>query len=95
MWAALGCARLTGSTTFKENVAYWGGAIYNTDRDGTGFVASVSDLPVSVTTFPDDTVFEGNFADVRWSPVRSSTIVEGEENMQLVVHFSGRDEIGE
>ncbi|CAN0280934.1 unnamed protein product [Ectocarpus fasciculatus] len=40
--------RLIGSTTFRENGAWWGGAIYFTD---------------SVTTFPDDTVFEGNTAD--------------------------------
>lgn len=57
-------SRLTGSTTFQDNVAYWGGAIYNTDEDGTGFNSLVDGLPVSVTTFPDDTVFDGNRADV-------------------------------
>lgn len=40
--------RLIGPTTFRENGAWWGGAIYNDE---------------SVTTFPDDTVFEDNTAD--------------------------------
>lgn len=58
------CARLTGSTTFKDNGAYWGGAIYNTDEDGQGFNRNVDGLPVSITTFPDGTIFENNRADV-------------------------------
>lgn len=49
--------RLMGSTTFKENSAYEGGAIYTDDGS--------ADEAASVTTFPDDTVFEDNNADVR------------------------------
>ena len=43
-----------GSTTFKDNAAYWGGAIYNNGRDSE-----------PTTTFPDDTVFVDNRAEVR------------------------------
>ncbi|CAM9155721.1 unnamed protein product [Ectocarpus sp. 13 AM-2016] len=46
-----------GSTTFTDNSAYRGGAIY-TDN---GFLEDGD--PLSITTFPDDTVFEGNRAD--------------------------------
>lgn len=65
------CIRLTGSTTFKDNAAYWGGAIYNTANFGSGFNGSGSDFPISITSFPDDTVFENNTAEVRptlWNP---------------------------
>lgn len=62
--AALECTidspvRLTGSTTFRANRAYWGGAIYN--------VAANEEfgLPAAVTTFPADAVFVDNMADVR------------------------------
>ncbi|CAN0334725.1 unnamed protein product, partial [Ectocarpus fasciculatus] len=43
-----GVVTLIGPTTFRENWAWWGGAIYTDD---------------SVTTFPDDTVFEDNSAE--------------------------------
>ncbi|CAN0273980.1 unnamed protein product [Ectocarpus sp. 6 AP-2014] len=51
-----GVVTLMGSTTFRENRAYWGGAIYTSDGDYE------YDGPASVTTFPDDTVFEDNTA---------------------------------
>ncbi|CAM9305642.1 unnamed protein product, partial [Ectocarpus fasciculatus] len=52
-----GTVTLTGSTNFTDNWAYWGGAIFTDDGD-------VEDNePASVTTFPDDTVFEGNSAE--------------------------------
>lgn len=51
--------RLMGSTTFRENTAYEGGAIYTDDSSVANGEAA------SVTTFPDDTVFEDNRADVR------------------------------
>ncbi|CAM9677141.1 unnamed protein product [Ectocarpus fasciculatus] len=54
-----GVVTLMGSTTFRENAAYEGGAIYTDD----GNVADGESA--SVTTFPDDTVFEDNSADVR------------------------------
>eukprot|EP00752_Nemacystus_decipiens_P009969 g8891.t1 len=47
-----GVITLTGSTTFKENSAFWGGAIFNDD-----------DLPLPTTTFPDDTIFVDNEAE--------------------------------
>ncbi|CAN0419823.1 unnamed protein product, partial [Ectocarpus sp. 12 AP-2014] len=47
-----GVVTLMGPTTFRENGAWWGGAIYTDDG-----------YPASVTTFPDDTVFEDNSAD--------------------------------
>ena len=46
--------RLTGATTFRENYADWGGAIYTRGGSFNG-----DDIP-SVTTFPDDTIFENN-----------------------------------
>ncbi|CAM9827986.1 unnamed protein product [Pylaiella littoralis] len=52
-----GVITLTGSTTFMNNRAYWGGAIYNSpgdEEDGTS---------ATTTTFPDDTVFDGNSAN--------------------------------
>ncbi|CBN76928.1 asn/thr-rich large protein family protein [Ectocarpus siliculosus] len=52
-----GAVTLMGSTTFRENAAYEGGAIYTDD----GSVANGE--AASVTTFPDDTVFEDNRAD--------------------------------
>lgn len=50
--------RLKGSTTFQENWAYQGGAIYTSDGD------EEDGIPAAITTFPDDTVFEGNRAEV-------------------------------
>eukprot|EP00903_Cladosiphon_okamuranus_P012900 g12044.t1 len=47
-----GVITLTGSTTFDENKAYRGGAIF-TDDD-----------PVATTTFPDDAIFTNNEADI-------------------------------
>lgn len=47
-------ARLAGSTTFKGNEAYWGGAVYNSWR-----------VPQPTTTLPADTVFIDNRAQVR------------------------------
>ncbi|CAN0459683.1 unnamed protein product [Ectocarpus sp. 12 AP-2014] len=52
-----GVVTLTGSTTFRENSAYRGGAIYTSDGD------EENGEPASVTTFPDDTVFEDNTAE--------------------------------
>ncbi|CAM9839196.1 unnamed protein product [Ectocarpus sp. 12 AP-2014] len=52
-----GVVTLVGSTTFRENWAHWGGAIYTNDADDE------FDGPASVTTFPDDTVFEDNSAE--------------------------------
>ncbi|CAM9828624.1 unnamed protein product [Pylaiella littoralis] len=52
-----GVITLTGSTTFRDNAAYWGGAIYNDDgneEEGTS---------AATTTFPADTVFDGNRAE--------------------------------
>lgn len=47
-----------GSTTFKANIALAGAAIYNNPaNDDLG-------LPAAVTTFPADTVFVDNDADV-------------------------------
>jgi len=44
--------RLTGATSFTNNGAYKGGAIYYTGDDDT------------TTTYPADTIFEGNSAEV-------------------------------
>ena len=56
--------RLTGSTTFTGNQAYEdGGAIYNNIRE--------EDPAVTTTTYPSDTVFEGNEADVRRFPLET------------------------
>lgn len=63
-WTVSCCPRLTGSTTFMGNVAFWGGAIYNTDENGSGFTRG-GDLPVSTTTFPDGAIFVENRAEVR------------------------------
>ncbi|CAN0371499.1 unnamed protein product [Ectocarpus sp. 12 AP-2014] len=52
-----GVVSLMGSTTFRKNWAYWGGAIYTSDGD------EENGEPASVTTFPDDTVFEDNYAE--------------------------------
>lgn len=59
------CNRLTGMTTFSENTAWNGGAIFNRevpapysdDEELEGFEASV-------ITYPDDTVFIDNRAEV-------------------------------
>ena len=54
--------RLTGSTTFTGNSAFEdGAAIYNSRRE--------EDPVVTTTTYPSDTVFEGNNADVRRFPL--------------------------
>eukprot|EP00903_Cladosiphon_okamuranus_P007798 g7547.t1 len=47
-----GVITLMGSTAFKENSAFWGGAIFNSAHE-----------PVPTTTFPDDTVFVDNSAE--------------------------------
>lgn len=61
-------ARLIGSTTFKANLAFRGGAIYTDDGyEGDGF-------PTATTTFPDDTVFEGNTAEVRKGALRKRPV---------------------
>ncbi|CBJ25812.1 asn/thr-rich large protein family protein [Ectocarpus siliculosus] len=52
-----GVVTLMGSTTFRENAAFMGGAIYTSDGD------EENGEPASVTTFPDDTVFEDNSAE--------------------------------
>lgn len=57
--------RLTGPTTFRDNAAFLGGAIYYTAEFGSGFNGSGSDFPISITSFPNDTIFENNRADVR------------------------------
>lgn len=50
--------RLKGSTTFTDNSAFpEGAAIFNDIQD--------DDPAVTTTTYPSDTVFEGNEADVR------------------------------
>lgn len=49
--------RLMGSTTFEANRAYKGGAIYNSDEE--------AGRPAAITTFPADTIFVDNYADVR------------------------------
>lgn len=61
-----------GSTTFRGNNAFWGGAIYNTEYDGRW---AGDDKPVSITTFPDDTVLDDNDAEVGigFTPLRSIT----------------------
>ena len=51
-------SRLEGSTTFTGNEAYTGGAIYNDEGDDE------DGIPASTTTYPDDTIFEGNEAAV-------------------------------
>lgn len=52
--------RLTGSTTFRGNTAYWGGAIYSGD-----IFTLDDDPPLTTTTYPDDAVFIDNSAEVR------------------------------
>ncbi|CAM9293134.1 unnamed protein product [Ectocarpus fasciculatus] len=56
-----GVVTLIGSTTFRANVAEWfagaGGAIFTDDGDEEEGVSA------SVTTFPDDTLFEDNTAN--------------------------------
>ena len=48
----VGRNRLTGTTTFSNNRAYYGGAIYYRSDSST-------------VTYPDDTIFDGNTASVR------------------------------
>ena len=48
-----GGVRLTGETTFEDNGAFRGGAIFSDDD------------PAATTTFPADTVFINNTAEVR------------------------------
>eukprot|EP00903_Cladosiphon_okamuranus_P012904 g12048.t1 len=48
-----GVITLTGSTTFKDNRAYWGGAIFNDELDE----------PFSTIAYPDGTIFLGNTAE--------------------------------
>jgi len=50
--------RLMGSTTFKANRGFRGGAIYNSAGN------EESGTPAAITTFPADTVFVDNQADV-------------------------------
>lgn len=80
--------RLTGSTTFTGNEAYEdGGAIYNDRED--------DDPVVTTTTYPSDTVFEGNEADVRrFSPDTLSVQLSSRRKLSLpitVVHMTIRD----
>jgi len=48
-----------GSTTFTANRGFRGGAIYNSAGD------EETGTPAAITTFPADTVFVDNTADVR------------------------------
>lgn len=61
--------RLTGSTTFRENGAFRGGAIYNDDGD------EEDGIPAATTSFPEDTVFEGNDAEVREGVIHTHAFV--------------------
>ena len=68
------CAgRLAGSTTFTANRGFRGGAIYNSagnEEAGT---------PAAVTTFPADTVFVDNQADVSMIAVPLVSVVHVHE----------------
>ena len=60
------CNRLTGQTTFSNNGAWFGGAIYNR-KDAPSYFddEEIEDYETPVITFPDDTVFIDNTATVR------------------------------
>lgn len=49
-----------GPTTFKENRANWGGAIYTSNGEGRWSFEG----PAATTTFPDDTIFIDNISEV-------------------------------
>ena len=56
------CNRLTGPTTFSENSAWFGGAIFNKEIP---LDDDEQDYEIPVITFPDDVVFLDNSATVR------------------------------
>lgn len=62
-------SRLTGSTTFSSGYALNGGAIYTDDGDVEDGVAA------STTTYPDDTVFVDNAAEVPRSLCSTSPLI--------------------
>ena len=57
--------RLTGQTTFSNNAAWFGGAIYNRKNISSFFDdEEIEAYEVPIITFPDDTVFADNRAIV-------------------------------
>lgn len=59
------CDRLTGMTTFSDNTAWFGGAIFNREVPAPySDDEELEDFEASVITYPDDTVFVGNSAEV-------------------------------
>lgn len=59
---------MTGSTTFSENKAWYGGAIFNREVAPSYYDdEELEDFEESVITYPDDTVFTDNKAEVRSS----------------------------
>ena len=58
--------RLTGQTTFSNNAAWFGGAIYNRINPPSYFDdEEIEDYETPVIMFPDDTIFTDNRATVR------------------------------
>lgn len=64
--------RLKGPTTFQQNFALWGGAIYNQLLPSLFNADSRFTYKTPVLAYPDDTIFEDNSAQVRARPHRRS-----------------------
>ena len=57
--------RMEGSTTFSENRANWGGAIMNVETSSGRYADDdEEEFEIPTITFPDDTVFINNSAEV-------------------------------
>lgn len=58
--------RLEGATSFTNNWAYVGGSIFNQETETSYFeLYGDGDYTAPTITYPDDTVFEGNEAEVK------------------------------
>lgn len=57
--------RLEGSTAFTNNSGGWGGAIFNAKAETDWYPEKKFRYKMPVITYPDDTVFSGNIANVR------------------------------
>lgn len=56
--------RLEGSTTFSNNSGGWGGAIFNAKAETEWYPEEKFTYKMPVISYPDDTVFSGNIANV-------------------------------
>eukprot|EP00903_Cladosiphon_okamuranus_P018939 g17418.t1 len=75
-----GVVTLTGPTTFKDNRAKWGGAIYTSNGEGLWSF----DGPASTTTFPDDAIFIDNVSE-NCPDVNNGDVDNGEQEACLEV----------